>query len=226
MKLVLAIAVVLVIGLPVSGQQISDDLILSERATGVLIVAIEEAQQRGADSIDVNDLVLALIIEDQEPNAPLLFEDTPPGVLFPPGVMPAGRAHKAFFSPKVAVDILVKLNGNLPRSKPVPHGTEMQTSPAYDRVLITASKLPSAFHQSEMQVSNMPAHPPGLYQAVVPLDLLAAALKESCEATKMLQEAGITEEKVLQTIRAGGDLEHGTAVDQTANRTDQWAGLM
>lgn len=32
------------------------------------MVAIEEAQQRGADSIDVNDLVVALIIEDQEPN--------------------------------------------------------------------------------------------------------------------------------------------------------------
>ena len=49
-----------------------------------------------------------------------------------------------------------------------------------------------------------------MYQAVVPLDLLAAALWEPCEATQMLKEAGITEEKVLETIRVGGDLEKGT----------------
>ena len=48
-----------------------------------------------------------------------------------------------------------------------------------------------------------------MYQAVVPLDLLAAALREPCEGTKFLQAAGITEEKVVQAIRPGGDLEHG-----------------
>jgi hypothetical protein len=214
MRVALALAVILALVVPVSGQQISDDQLgnLSERARAVVIVALEEAQQRGADSVDVNDLVVALIIEDQEPDAPYLFEETPPGALFPPGWhYPSGqRVHEAFLPPRVAIDVLVKLNGILPRSKPVPHNTEMQTSPAYDRVLIMAHKLPSQFHQSEVRINTGDrSNPPGMYQAVVPLDLFAAALREPCEATKMLQEAGITEEKVLQTIRAGGDLETG-----------------
>ncbi len=163
----------------------------------------------------MNDLIVALTIEDQEPVAVGLFQETPPG-----GV-PLVSAHEPFLPPKVAIDILVKMNGILPRSKSLPPTAEMQTSPAYDRVLIMANKLPSEFHQSEVQINfGTPDRPIGVYQAVVPLDLLAAALQESCEGTKMLQEAGITEEKVLQTIRAGGDLEKGTAVDQSVNRTD------
>jgi hypothetical protein len=88
----------------------------------------------------------------------------------------------------------------------------MYTSAAYDRVLDVAAKMPSEFQQSKVQIRfGSPDRPPGMYQAVVPLDLLAAALTEQCEASKMLQEAGITEEKVLQTIRAGGDLETGSS---------------
>jgi hypothetical protein len=113
------------------------------------------------------------------------------------------------------------MNGILPRSKSLPPTAEMHTSAAFDRVLDAAKKLPSEFHQSEVHVNVGTADRRiGMYQAVVPLDLLAAGLHEPCEGTKMLQEAGITEEKVFQTIRAGGDLEKGTAVDQSVNRTD------
>jgi len=205
MKLAMTLATILALVVPVSGQ--SDWFANhSERARHVVLVALLESQQRGTDIIDVNDLIVALVIEDQDPNAVALFEESPPG-----GV-PLVSAHEPFLPPKVAVDVLVKMNGILPRSKSLPQTTEMQTSAAYDRVLDAAAKMPSEFQQSEVQIRfGTPEHPPGMYQAVVPLDLWAAALREPCEATKMLQEAGITEEKVLQTIRAGGDLENGSS---------------
>jgi hypothetical protein len=209
MKLALALTAIVTLGLPLSGQSSAPDNSignLSERATSVIIVSISEAAQRGSNSIDVNDLIIALIIEDQEPNADVLFDPTAPGVLFPPDLqLPVERFRKPFLPPRVAIDVLVKLNGILPRSKSLPHGTELQTSAALERVYATAKDMPAAFNQSEVRVHA------DMIQAVVPLDLLAAALREPCEGTKMLQEAGITEEKVLQAIRAGGDLENGSS---------------
>jgi hypothetical protein len=175
---------------------------------------IGEAGQRGTDFIDVNDLVIALIAEDQDARAPELFEQTPPGTLFPPGLLfppSSGKEHEPLFSPRVAVDILIKLNQVLPRSTSIPPGTDQETSPALDRVMTVANNLPSQFHQSEVQKkAGTRDHPPGMYQAVVPLDLLAAALQEPCEATHMLQEVGVTEEKVVTILRSGGDLENGS----------------
>lgn len=190
---------------------------LSERARVVVLTMIGEAQQRGADTLDVNDLIVALVIEDQTPDALFLFHEPPLGTVFPPGSSRQNSPtveHKPFLLPRVAVEVLVKMNGILPRSNSLRHNTQMQTSAALERVLNVAQRLPAQFNQSEVQItSGTSAHPPGMYQVVVPLDLLAAALREPCEATKMLQEAGITEEKVIQTIRAGGDLEKGTPLE-------------
>jgi hypothetical protein len=203
MKLPLALAFVLALVLPVSGEK-SALHNLSERARNVTLVSLLEAQQRGTDTVDVNDLILALVIEDQDWDAVALFD------LRPSGGVPLVTAHKPFLSPKVAVDVLVRMNAILPRSINLPSTTEMRTSAGYDRVLGAAAIMPSEFHQSEVQIRfGSPDRPPGMYRAVVPLDLLAAALREQCEATKLLQEGGITEEKVLQAIRIGGDLEKG-----------------
>jgi hypothetical protein len=203
MKLALTLTVILALVIPVSGQQsVLENF--SERARHVTFVAFLESQQRGTDTIDVNDLIVALVIEDQDWNAVALFDE------IPPGGEPLVTAHEPFLPPKVAVDVLVRMNAILPRSTSLPRTAEMRTSAAYDRVLGAAAIMPSEFHQSGVQIRyGSPDRPPGMYQAVVPLDLLAAALTEQCEATKMLQEAGITEDKVLQTIRAGGDLEKG-----------------
>lgn len=181
----------------------------------VILTAIREAQQRGTVTMDVNDLIVALIIEDQEPLSAFLFDETPPGIpTFVPGGATVGTSvteHEPFLPPRVAMGILVKMNGILPRSKSLPSSTQLQTSAALNRVLSAAQQLPAQLHQADVLVRNSGVHPPGMYQAVVPLDLLAAALQEPCEATKLLQQAGITEEKVLQRIRAGGDLEKGTS---------------
>lgn len=203
MKLALTLVAILALMVPVSGQE-SVLHNFSERARKVTLVSLLEAQQRGADTIDVNDLILALVIEDQDWDAVDLFRAAPPG-----GV-PLVTAHEPFLPPKIAVDILVKMNAILPRSTSLPPTTEMHTSAGYDRVLRAAAIMPSEFHQSDVRIRfGSPDRPPGMYQVAVPLDLLAAALTEQCEATKMLEEAGITEEKVLQTIRRGGDLEKG-----------------
>ncbi len=214
MKLLLLLAMAVALAVPVSGRQ-DPFRNLSERAGMVILTAIREAQQRGTDTMDVNDLIVALIIEDQEPLGAFLFDEASPRLpnLLPGGVRPHTSAseHTPFLLPRVAIGMLVKMNGILHRSSSLPSTTQMRTSDALDRVLDAARQLPAQLHQGEVLVRNSGINPPGMYQAVVPLDLLAAALQEPCEGTKMLQEAGITEEKVLQTIRAGGDLEKGSS---------------
>lgn len=219
MKPALVFAVMLAFGIAASGQPMPDDplknFVPSARSTAVLITMMKAARQRGAPSMDVNDLVFALIAEDQAPNAPLLFDETPSGRLLSREDLAAPTSdleHKPFFSPRLAVTILIKLNAILPRSDRTPPGTSVPTSAALEHVLRVSQNLPSELHQSLIEVkSGTPTRPPGMYQAVVPLDLLVAALREPCEATQMLKEAGITEEKVLETIRAGGDLEKGNS---------------
>jgi hypothetical protein len=206
-KSALALSVLVMFSLcPLFGQTLSPESPLgnlSERSTGVVLTALSEALQRGSKSIGVNDLIIALIIEDQEPNAILLFEPTPPGALFPPGMLLPTQTHKPFFQPRTAIDVLVKLNAILPHSKSLPQDTELPTSPALGRVYTTAKNMPKQLNQSEITVHA------SMVQAVVPLDLLAAALRERCEGTSLLEKAGITEESVLQAIQRGGDLEKG-----------------
>jgi hypothetical protein len=208
MRLALVLVIVLVATISTSGQQAQLMENFSGRSVAVTIAMIGVAQQRGAESVDVNDLLMALIIEDHDPNAPVLFQDASPNLLIPGGMHLADRQHQPFLSSKIAVDILVKGNQVLPRGTPVTKGLPM--SPALMRVLAAAQKLPAQYNQTMVALKfGSQNRKPGMYQAVVPLDLFAAALQEPCEITKMLQEAGITEETVLQVIRAGGDLEKG-----------------
>jgi Clp amino terminal domain, pathogenicity island component len=173
---------------------------LSMRATKVVIETIREAQQRGADSVDLNALVAELVTEDQNPDSlDLNYQDPavkrfmehepkPLGVLFP---RTAALPHDPFFSPEVAADLSAKLKRILPRS--TPRTGELPASPEFERAFDVAEQLRNEFHQGKVQ----------------PLHILAAALREPCEATHLLIDAGITEERILQTIRAGGNLEQG-----------------
>lgn len=176
---------------------------LSRRAKRLLLEALLTAKERGADSIDVNDLVVALITEDQNPDSLELNvqhpavkrflerEPRPPGVLFP---RECWIPREPFFAPEVAADLLAKLKEILARSNPRTDG--MRTSPEFERAFDVAEQLRNEFHQNEVQ----------------PLYVLAAALREPCEATRMLQAAGITEEKVLQLLRSRSDLENGRSI--------------
>jgi ATP-dependent Clp protease ATP-binding subunit ClpA len=196
----------------------------SRRARKVVIEARLDAGKRGADSMDVNSLVAALIVEDQDPKSLDLNEEDPAvkklleermaqakkvrhekEPLLRLIMMPqeCWKSREPFFAPDVAADLLTTLSKILPAFKSVAPSVEIRTSPEFMRAFEAAEGIRNEFHHAK----------------VYPLHLLGAALREACEATKMLQEAGITEEKVLQTIRAGGDSEKGAADDPSANRT-------
>jgi ATP-dependent Clp protease ATP-binding subunit ClpA len=173
---------------------------LSRRALRVVMEARLEAGKRGANSIDVNSLVIGLITEDQNPTSMNLneqdarvkrvreMETKPLAVAFP---AIAWIKRRTFFPSEVAAKLLVELNETLPKSNSVPGTAEIPTSPGFDHVLAAAENLRQELHQSKVE----------------PLEMVAAALREPCEAARMLHEAGITEEKVFQAIRAEGDLE-------------------
>jgi ATP-dependent Clp protease ATP-binding subunit ClpA len=161
----------------------------------------------------VNSLVAALIVEDQNPKSlDLNEEDLAVKKLLEERMahakkvrhekerllrlimMPqeSWKSREPFFAPEVAADLLTTLSKILPAFKSVAPSVEIRTSPEFMRAFEAAEGIRNEFHHAK----------------VYPLHLLAAALREACEATKMLREAGITEEKVLQTIRAGGDSEN------------------
>lgn len=170
---------------------------LSRRAKRLLLESLLKAQERGADSIHLDDLVAGLITEDQDAYSLELNEQHPsvrearekegkPGaplaVLFP---RECWIPRHPFFAPEVAAGLLAKLKEILPRSNPRTDG--MHTSPEFDRAFEVAEQLRNEFCQKEVQ----------------PLHVLAAAMREPCEGAKLLQEAGITEEKVLEVV--GGE---------------------
>lgn len=140
---------------------------LSLRATRVVIETVQEAQQRGADSIHLGDLVAELVTEDQDPDSLDLNEQDPHVKRFleretkPPGVLFSRNCalpHVAFFSPEVAAELSVKLKEILPRSTPRAGG--LPASPEFERVFDVAEHLRNEFHQSKVH----------------PLHILAAAL--------------------------------------------------
>ncbi len=174
----------------------------SRRAAVAVMEARRESGKRGADVVGLNSLIAGLIAEDQDQNSMDLNERDPDVKRYremepKPALFPRKSwiKREPFFSPELASSLLVKLNDILPKSSGVPDAAPIPTSPEFDRAVDVADNLRQEFHQARVE----------------PLHLLAAALREPCEGTKMLQEAGITEEKVLQTIRAGGDLEKGNS---------------
>jgi hypothetical protein len=170
---------------------------LSRRALRALMEARSDAGKRGANSVDVNSLVIGLITEDQDSKS-MELNERDPAVTTVLGMQPQSLAvglprsawtkRTAFFPSELAASLLARLNELLPRTDSIPLTTELPTTAALDRVFGVAKQL-----SGEAE--------PG---PVVPLDLLAAALQEPCEATALLQEAGITKNKVLQQIRADG----------------------
>jgi hypothetical protein len=172
---------------------------LSRRATKVILEARRKAGERGADSIDVNDLIVALILEDQDPNSLELneqhptiksfrdrfrrLEPKPLGVLFP---RECAIPREPYFPAEVATKLLTKLKANRPKSTRMASTAGIATSAEFDRAFEVGERLRNEFHQNKVE----------------PLHILAAALQHSCEATRVLQEVGITEDSVLRILRS------------------------
>ncbi len=132
--------------------------------------------------IDTDDLLIGLILEDQG-----ILEKTVFSTIFEGQGIPVNRApsHMPFLSSKVAQDLLANLEKDLPKSQPVALTTEVPLSPSLEHVFNSAKDIQTRFRHNQIE----------------PLHLLAAILtEESSQGVKLLQDSGITHEKVLLAL--------------------------
>jgi hypothetical protein len=150
----------------------------------VLFVARYKAGQRGANMIELGDLLLGLILEDTGGIEKLLSdmhgENEPTSVLPPP-------SHSPFFPGESAGELLTVIESLLTHSEPIVDTIEVPLSPEIERAFDGARDVQNEFHHKQIE----------------PLHLLAAVLtQESSQHVKVLVQAGITKELVLQRLRA------------------------
>ena len=153
----------------------------SERARQVLFVARAESGARGAEMLDVDDLLVSLILEDQgiRSQAMLKLMNAPDLSQLP------FEPHTAFLPAEVAVRLLAEIQDALPRRQSVPTSGDMPISPALSLILGVANDLQQKFQSKQ----------------VTPLHLLAAVLAGWTKGMLSLRDAGITQETVIDAIR-------------------------
>ena len=156
----------------------------SIRAMHTLFAARFKAGQRGANVIDVGDLLFGIVLEDQGMMGILLpnmhgTEDSIPELPSPP--------HSPFLPPATAGDIVTRIENLLPKSEPYTHAINVPLSADVERTFDEAENVRSMFHHKQIE----------------PLHLLAAVLgQESNQHVKLLRETGITREIVMERLRA------------------------
>jgi hypothetical protein len=154
----------------------------SERARRVIFLTRLESGARGAERIDLDDLIAALIIEDQNRTSDSLLQ-------LPRGGPPLGwTPHLPFLPADAATILLESIERSLPRSSSMPASKDMDISPVLGRTLATANDLREKLQSKE----------------ITPLHLLAAVLAGSHARVQTLRDAGITEEKVIGVILSEG----------------------
>jgi hypothetical protein len=160
--------------------------------------------ERGAAAIGVEDLMQALVLEDQAEYARVFPKSAVPGA-----ARMALPAHRPFFTAEVAAEIQRGLEPLLPNAAPVPGSVDMPLSEALKELFATAIKLGEDLRgeparSSRTQVGH-PARPSRIQVGhVEPLHLLAAALSDETSATaEVLKQAGIANEAVIAAIKSG-----------------------
>jgi ATP-dependent Clp protease ATP-binding subunit ClpA len=154
----------------------------SLRAKQVVFAARFKAGERGAEAIGVDDFLLGLVLEDQGMLGSMFSKLYEGGGTFSNTAL----SHSPFFSAEVAMPLLTKIENFLSHSKAIGLSTEVPLSPTLERVFDAAKDIQGEFHHAQIE----------------PLHLLAAILKEeSSQGVKLLQEFGITQEKIMQKLR-------------------------
>jgi hypothetical protein len=168
----------------------TDDKILghlnafSIRAVQTLFAARFKAGQRGANVIDVDDLLFGIVLEDQGMMGYLL--PNMHGAKDSISELPC-PSHSPFFPPATAGDIVTRIENLLPQSEPYTHTIDVPLSADLERTFDEAKNVRSMFHHKQIE----------------PLHLLAAVLgQESNQHVKLLRETGITREMVMERLRA------------------------
>ena len=153
----------------------------SDRVRQIIFVARVESGARGAEMIDVDDLLASLIMEDQNICSQALLElmsaPDPSQLPFEP--------HVPFLPSEVAAIVLAGIQDTLPRRQSVPTSANMSISPALSLVLAVANDLQQKFQSKQL----------------TPLHLLAAVSAVSTKGVLSLRDAGITQEMVIDAIR-------------------------
>jgi len=157
--------------------------LFSQRARQVIFLARLKAGQRGAQTIEIEDLLAGYIIEDRGEFEKAISD------LFPNGnpVKQVGaRSHRSFLSPDLASDLLASLQALCTQSHPVPNQSDLPLSNGANGILRLANSLREELKQTSVE----------------PLHFLAAILEdESSRGAQIFREAGITREKVIQFLR-------------------------
>jgi ATP-dependent Clp protease ATP-binding subunit ClpA len=158
----------------------------SERSRKVIFLARLKAGERGARLIEVEDLLAALVVEDQGMSEKIFSNSLGDGTALVSKVPP----HGPFFSPETAEHLLSRIKEIQPQSVPVGLTNEMPISPALGRVFDSANRIHAQFQRSQIE----------------PLLLLAAiATQAPNKSTELLSECGITQESVLAKLQETSD---------------------
>ena len=153
----------------------------SLRAKHVIFGTRVKAGRRGAEAMDVGDLLSAIILEDQEMIRELMGHEGDGEV----GRMSGWQPHRPFFSKSSASDLLAGLEPMLPRSNPMPDSIDMTITADLGRI------FKSAEGEAESQQKQ-----------VEPLHLLSAVLElRSRPEVDLLRRAGIDEEIVRARLK-------------------------
>lgn len=116
----------------------------SIRAKQVIFLTRLESGARGAQMLDVDDLVAGLITEDQNaiPSALARLGMT--------GEFMNSPEHYPFLSPDIANSVLESIHQSLPRSQQVPISTDMPISSGLQQILSAASDLRKKLQSKEV----------------------------------------------------------------------------
>lgn len=108
----------------------------SERARRIIFLARLQAGARGAETIDIDDLLAALIVEDQN-KTPEFLEMLGRGG----GRFIDSTTHQPFLPPDAASSLLENIQRSAPQSDAIPTSADMGLSPALKETLAAASDL-------------------------------------------------------------------------------------
>lgn len=155
----------------------------SDRTLQVVFMARVKARQRGAEAIEIGDLLAALVLDDQggfvnaisgsRGDVTLVVQHKPP---------PEG----SFFTSEIADELLSQLGAFRPQFQLLRGSPEVPLSQASIKALCRADSLHDEMHST----------------CIEPLHLLAAVMEhQQSKPAQILRDAGITREKIIPQIQ-------------------------
>jgi hypothetical protein len=165
----------------------------SERARRIVFLSRKLAGLRGAAAIGVEDLIDALVVEDQGDLRNIFSEGT-----HADAHLRSLPRHQPFLAAETAAEIQRQLEPLLAVAQPLPESVDMPVSDGLKDLFAAAITLSEKLHHE-------PPEPTHLHVLeVTPLHLMAAALSDEGSATsEVLEQAGITREAVAAAIQSG-----------------------